>query len=42
MKEMHDLAMATEQPLRDGLSAKEYDQLFELLEKARAIIADEK
>jgi DNA-binding MarR family transcriptional regulator len=42
MKEMLDLAMATEQPLRDGLSAKEYDQLFELLEKARAIIADEK
>jgi DNA-binding MarR family transcriptional regulator len=42
MKEMHDLAMATEQPLRDGLSVKEYNQLFELLEKARAIIADEK
>jgi hypothetical protein len=31
--------MATEQPLRDGLSAKEFDQLFELLEKARALMA---
>jgi DNA-binding MarR family transcriptional regulator len=39
MKEMHDLAMATERPLRDGLSAKEYEQLFALLEKARAIVA---
>ena len=39
MKEMHRLAMATEQPLRDGLSAEEYDQLFELLEKARALVA---
>jgi DNA-binding MarR family transcriptional regulator len=39
MKEMHDLAMASEQPLRDGLSAKEYEQLFELLEKARALVA---
>ena len=39
MKEMHHLAMATEQPLRDGLSAEEYDQLFELLEKARALVA---
>jgi DNA-binding MarR family transcriptional regulator len=38
MKEMHDLAMATEQPLRDGLSAKEFEQLFELLEKARALM----
>jgi len=26
MKEMHHLAMATEQPLRDGLSPEEYDQ----------------
>jgi DNA-binding MarR family transcriptional regulator len=39
MKEMHDLAMASEQPLRDGLSAKEYELLFELLEKARALVA---
>jgi DNA-binding MarR family transcriptional regulator len=39
MKEMHQLAMATEQPLRDGLSAEEYDQLFELLEKARGLVA---
>jgi DNA-binding MarR family transcriptional regulator len=39
MKEMHQLAMATEWPLREGLSAEEYDQLFELLEKARAIVA---
>lgn len=39
MKEMHEIAMATEQPLRDGLSAEEYDQLFELLEKARTIVA---
>ncbi len=39
MKEMHDLAMATEQPLRDGLSAAEFDQLFELLERARALAA---
>jgi DNA-binding MarR family transcriptional regulator len=39
MKEMHQLAMATEQPLRDGLSAEEYDQLFELLEKARRLVA---
>jgi len=36
---MHQLAMTTEQPLRDGLSTEEYDQLFELLEKARAIVA---
>jgi DNA-binding MarR family transcriptional regulator len=42
MKEMHQLAMATEQPLRDGLSPKEFDQLFELLEKARALLAAEK
>jgi DNA-binding MarR family transcriptional regulator len=39
MKEMHQLAMATEQPLRDGMTAEEYNQLFELLEKARKIIA---
>jgi DNA-binding MarR family transcriptional regulator len=39
MKEMHQLAMATEQPLRDGLSPEEFDQLFELLEKARALMA---
>ena len=39
MKEMHQRAMATERPLRDGLSTAEYDQLFELLEKARAIVA---
>jgi DNA-binding MarR family transcriptional regulator len=39
MKEMHDLAMASERPLRDGLSAKEYELLFELLEKARALVA---
>jgi DNA-binding MarR family transcriptional regulator len=38
MKEMHRLAMATEQPLREGLSVEEYDQLFELLEKARALV----
>ena len=38
MKEMHQLAIATEQPLRDGLSAEEYDQLFELLEKARGLV----
>jgi DNA-binding MarR family transcriptional regulator len=39
MKEMHQLAMTTEQPLRDGLSPQEYDQLFELLEKARTLVA---
>ena len=39
MKEMHQLAMATEQPLRDGLSPQEFDQLFDLLEKARALAA---
>jgi DNA-binding MarR family transcriptional regulator len=39
MKEMHDLAMASEQPLRDGLTAREYEQLFALLEKARALVA---
>lgn len=39
MKEMHQLAMSTEQQLRDGLSTEEYDQLFELLEKARALVA---
>jgi DNA-binding MarR family transcriptional regulator len=39
MKEMHQIAMTTEQPLRDGLSVEEYDQLFELLEKARTIVA---
>lgn len=39
MKEMHQLAMATEQPLRDGLTPQEFDQLFELLEKARALVA---
>ena len=39
MKEMHQLAMSTEQPLRDGLTAEEYNQLFELIEKARKIIA---
>jgi DNA-binding MarR family transcriptional regulator len=42
MKEMHDLAMATEQPLREGLSPGEYEQLFELLEKARALVAGER
>jgi hypothetical protein len=31
--------MATEQPLREGLSSEEYDELFELLEKARALVA---
>jgi hypothetical protein len=36
---MHQIAMTTEQPLRGGLSAEEYDQLFELLEKARTIVA---
>jgi len=41
MKEMHALAMATEQPLRDGLSPGEFDQLFGLLEKARALVAAE-
>ncbi len=39
MKEMHHLAMATEQPLRDGSSPEEYDQLFELLKEARALVA---
>ncbi|WJR78221.1 MarR family transcriptional regulator [Bradyrhizobium sp. NP1] len=39
MLEMHGLAMATEQPLRDGLTAEEYDRLFALLEKARRIVA---
>jgi DNA-binding MarR family transcriptional regulator len=39
MKEMHQLAVATERPLRDGLSTADYDQLFGLLEKARAIVA---
>ena len=39
LEEMHQLAMTTEQPLRDGLSAEEFDQLFELLEKARALVA---
>jgi DNA-binding MarR family transcriptional regulator len=42
MKEMHALAMATEQPLRDGLSAEEFAQLSELLEKARALLATQK
>lgn len=39
MTEMHQLAMQTEQPLRDGLTAKEFDQLFDLLEKARGLVA---
>jgi hypothetical protein len=39
---MHDLAMATEQPLREGLSPGENEQLFELLEKARALVAAER
>jgi hypothetical protein len=29
----------TELPLRDGLSPEEYDQLFELFKKARALVA---
>ena len=36
MKEMHDLAMASEQPLRDGLTAREYEQLFALLRRRPA------
>lgn len=39
MSEMHQLAMQTEQPLREGLTAEEFDQLFELLEKARGLVA---
>lgn len=39
MREMHALAMETEKPLRDGLSREEYDRLFELLEKARLLVA---
>jgi DNA-binding MarR family transcriptional regulator len=39
MQDMHRTAMATEQPLRDGLSPEDYDKLFELLDKARALVA---
>jgi DNA-binding MarR family transcriptional regulator len=42
MQEMHQLAMATEQPLHDGLTPEEYDRLFELLEKARALVTGAK
>jgi len=38
MHEMHAVAFATEAPLRSGLSAEEYDKLFELLDKAHHLV----
>lgn len=40
MKEMHQLAMETERPLREGLTADEYRLFSELLDKARAIVSE--
>lgn len=39
MREMHQVAMETEKPLRDGLSPDDCRRLFELLEKARLLVA---
>lgn len=39
MQEMHRVAMATEQPIRDALSAREIEQLHELLERAYQAVA---
>ncbi len=41
MREMHDVAMATEQPIRAALSAREAKQLFDLLDKAQQAVAKE-
>jgi DNA-binding MarR family transcriptional regulator len=38
MHEMHSVALATEAPLREGLSPEEHDRLVELLDKAHHLI----
>jgi DNA-binding MarR family transcriptional regulator len=41
MQEMHAIAMATEQPIRDTLSGQEVEQLFDLLDRAYRAVAED-